>query len=97
MTVQYKISEAEPESMEAQTEMDTDQTSSIEKILILLAWIHSFQYIEYFHPQRQSYIHITNDPQNCKNIDFQHKMSYAVSQSPAAQEARAQKQAEEKQ
>ena len=30
-------------------------------------------------------------------IDFQHKMSYAVSQSPAAQEARAQKQAEEKQ
>ncbi len=30
-------------------------------------------------------------------IDFQHKMSYAVSQSPAAQEARAEKQAEEKQ
>lgn len=30
-------------------------------------------------------------------IDFQHKMSYAVSQSPAAQEARAQMQAEEKQ
>ena len=30
-------------------------------------------------------------------IDFQHKMSYAVSQSPAAQEARAEMQAEEKQ
>lgn len=30
-------------------------------------------------------------------IDFQHKMSYAVSQSTAAQEARAEKQAEEKQ
>ncbi len=30
-------------------------------------------------------------------IDFQHKMSYAVSESPAAQEARAEKQAEEKQ
>ena len=29
-------------------------------------------------------------------IDFQHKMSYAVSQSPAAQEARAEMQAEEK-
>ena len=28
-------------------------------------------------------------------IDFQHKMSYAVEQSPAAQEARAEKQAEE--
>ncbi len=30
-------------------------------------------------------------------IDFQHKMSYAVEQSPAAQEARAEKEAEEKQ
>ena len=38
-----------------------------------------------------------SDEEILEIIDFQHKMSYAVEQSPAAQEARAEKEAEEKQ